>query len=154
MPGSSDEAVLVVGLESGVYALRLGHVREIMRALPVEAVAGAPAFVLGVTRVRGEAAPVVDLASFLAAAPAVDRPEGRWIRVDLGGRSLILVVDEVHGVRQLPADVMRTLPALLAGARHGAVDELALLDEQLVRVLATGLRMPGDVWTALGGTAA
>ncbi|MEO6951288.1 MAG: chemotaxis protein CheW [Polyangia bacterium] len=153
MPGSSDEPVLVVGLESGIYAIRLGHVREIMRPLSTEVVAGAPSFVLGVTRVRGEPAPVVDLARFIADGPALPRPDGRWIRVDLRGRSLVLSVDSVRGVRHLAAEVLSALPSLLAGAERNAVEKLALLDEELVRVLDSGLRMPDDVWSALEGMA-
>ncbi len=149
MPGSSDETVFVVGMESGTYALRLAHVREIMRPLSSEPVAGAPVFVLGIARVRGEAVPVLDLARFVSNAGASTRPAGRWVRMAVRDRSFVLAVDAVRGVRTLSAEIVGTLPPLLAGAEHGAVEQVALLDGEIVRILGEALRVPDEVWSVM-----
>ena len=46
-------------------ALPVGHVGETMRPLPVETLAGGPPFAPGVSVIRGQPTPVVDLAEVL-----------------------------------------------------------------------------------------
>jgi purine-binding chemotaxis protein CheW len=120
-------------------ALPLAHVAEAMRPLPVEPVAGAPAFVLGLARIRGAATPVVDLGALLGAPgePAATR----FLTLRLGGRAAALAVEEVLGVRELGA-ASGPLPPLLAGAPAEAVAEVGALDGELLFVLEAGSLVP------------
>jgi len=104
-------------------AIPLRFVLETMRPLPTLAFEGAPPFVSGSARVRGEAIPVVDVPRVVG-ANAVCR---RFVVVSSNGERFALAVPSVVGVGPLPesgslAPLLRRNvgPALydvLAGAR-------------------------------------
>src|SRR5215467_11854932 len=58
----SGDSFLLVRVHGSLCALPLGHVQEVLRPLPLQAVPGAPAFVCGVTVIRGGVMPVIDAA--------------------------------------------------------------------------------------------
>lgn len=115
---------------TALAALPALHVRETMRPLPVEPLADAPSFVIGATVVRGRAVPVID-ASALFSGDKADAT--RWIALEIAGRSAILAVHAVIGVRLL--DTTASPPALLTRSLHGALAELGALDGELLAVL-------------------
>lgn len=135
-PVSGSSSVLVVSTGVRRCALPIGRVIETMRPLPIEAVAGAPPFVLGVALVRGQPTPVIDLGAMLGgSASAAPR---RFVTVDAGGRQVALAVDEVMGVRQLVDQAGAGVPPLLAEATAGTIETLSRLDAGLLAVLRTG----------------
>jgi purine-binding chemotaxis protein CheW len=118
---------------AALAAIPARHVRETMRPLPLEPIAGAPPFVMGAAVVRGRPVPVLDAAKLVSGR---DDPALRWIALEVGERTAVLAVHEVIGVQPL---TLVTEPApLLANAARGAIDELASLDGQLLAVLRAG----------------
>jgi purine-binding chemotaxis protein CheW len=133
--------------ERRLCALALEPVRETMRPLPIEPVAGAPPFVLGVAVVRGEVTPVVHVGRLLD--PASQEAPGRFVLLELGSaRTVCLAVDEVLGVRDLGpvgATAARDLPPLVSeAAPHLAA--LTTLDSELLWLLSTARVVPDSVW--------
>ena len=129
-------------------ALPLSGVRETMRPQPVDAIAGAPPFVLGLSIVRGQPVPIVHLARLLDAAPrAAPR---RLILVELGGngraRQVGIAVDDVLGVRRLDLGASPApdseLPALLRDADVAGVASLKRLDGELLWLLLAARVLP------------
>lgn len=118
---------------TALAAIEVRHVRETMRPLPLEPIAGAPSFVLGAAIVRGHPVPVVDAAKLVTGGAEVAR---RWIALDLGQRTAVLAVHEVVGVQRL--EITAEPAPLLAGAARGAIDELATRDGELLAVLRAG----------------
>ena len=98
-----------------------------MRPLPIDALASMPAFVLGVSIIRGQATPVVDTAMLVGTTA---RGRSRFVTLRVGSRRVALVVDAVVDVRALPSG---QLPPLVAAA--DAVSSLAVLDRELLVVL-------------------
>lgn len=139
--------MLVVRAGGRVCALPLANVLETTRPLPVEPLAGAPPFVAGVTVVRGVAAPVVTLNSILD-APADGAP-ARFVRLQVGERTVCLAVDEVRGVIAPDEAAVLPLPPLLDGARAQAVEALGTLDRALLVVLAAGRLVPEELFARL-----
>jgi purine-binding chemotaxis protein CheW len=125
--------VLIVRMRAYKVALPIAHVVEQMRPLPVEELRGAPAYVLGTSRVRGAAIAVVDLGRFLVGTPGP--APGRWVTVRVGDRRVALAVDAVEGVRPADPAALGALPALLQDAEADAVDALGILDASLLLVL-------------------
>lgn len=128
-------------------ALPLAHVRETMRALPRQPVPGMPPFVLGVSVIRGQVVPVLDLAALLGAGAAA--PGARYVTLDLGARQVALAVEEVAGVRTLPAAAMAEVAPLLRTGDAAMVGALGALDAQLLVVLRAAQLVPAALWTAL-----
>lgn len=138
--------LLVCEVGRRACGLALEHVVEIMRPLPFEPLATAPSFVAGVTIVRGEPIPVIDLRRLLGSAAASAR---RLVTLRLESRRAGLLVDAVQGVRLIRADTLQALPRLLGDASADIVTEIGRLDEQLLFVLESGRLVPDEVWSAL-----
>jgi purine-binding chemotaxis protein CheW len=144
---ASSNPILLCRSGAGLYALPLAHVRETMRALPLNPVPAMPDFLLGLAMIRGVAVPVLDCARLVgAAAPA---RVARFVTLALGQRQLALAVDAVIGVRQLPAADMTQIAPLLEGADPGLVQSIATLDAELLLVLRASRMVPESMWDAL-----
>jgi purine-binding chemotaxis protein CheW len=120
-------------------AIPLDRVLEVMRPLPTEAIAGAAPFVSGMCVVRGVPAPVVNLGLLLGGSSG--RPS-RYVTVRDDGRSVALAVDDVVGIRELPADSLREMPALLASARSELVAMLGVIGPDPLRFLGDARLVP------------
>jgi purine-binding chemotaxis protein CheW len=111
-----------------------------MRPLPIEPLASAPAFVLGVAIVRGEPVPVVDVGALLGSSEAT-RPT-RFVTLSIDGRSVALALEGVVGVRALPLEAMGALPPLLRDVHGDAVAALGTLDSKLLLTLRAARLVP------------
>jgi len=136
----ASAAWLVCGAGGLRCALPIGAVREIFRPLPIEPIAEAPGAVLGLSLIRGEPLPVVDLG--LLIADHACRPE-RMVALDTGSRRLALIADQVIGIRVFDAPALAALPPLLQGASAhiaaiGANDAELLLLLQIAHLLPEG----------------
>jgi purine-binding chemotaxis protein CheW len=94
------------------YAVDVMRVREIVPPLPITPVPRAPPFVEGVVELRGEIVPVLDVRKRLGIAGAPPTRRSRFLVVDVAGRRLGLMVDEVCEVLRLPRSDLRPAPAL------------------------------------------
>lgn len=142
MTGSPRETVLLVRAGARLCGLPVAAVGETMRPLPVSPLAGAPAWVLGLSVVRGEPLPVVDLAALLGGSP--EEAPGRFVTVRAGGRAAALAVAGVIGLLQLDPGGARTLP-LVRDACAGALESLRTLDGDLLVVLGAARLVPDGV---------
>lgn len=145
---TSSLRLLVCEVGRRACGLSLEHVVETMRPLPLEPLATAPAFVAGLSIVRGEPVPVLDLRRLLGSAPSSE-PAKRLVTLRFGSRSAGVLVDAVQGVRRIPDGTLRSLPPLLGEASAEVVREIGRLDEQLLLVLEGGRIVPEAVWAAL-----
>jgi purine-binding chemotaxis protein CheW len=107
-----------------------------MRPLPIRSIAGAPAFVLGLSLIRGVSVPIVDLGALLGET-SVRTPFTRFVRLELGTRSVALAVQAVTGVIEVAPASLAAMPPLLSRAANTLVDTLALHDSELLLVLET-----------------
>ncbi|HET7825425.1 MAG TPA: chemotaxis protein CheW [Anaeromyxobacter sp.] len=94
------------------YAVDIMRVHEIIPPRPITPVPRAPSFLEGVTRIRGEVLPVLDVRKRLGVAPAADARRARFLVASVAGRRIALVVDEVCEVLRLPRRELRPAPAL------------------------------------------
>lgn len=107
--------------------------------LPVEPLAGAPAFLRGIAVIRGAPVPVLDLGRLLGQARATP---ARIVTVQAGGRILGLAVAEVLDVRREDeVGSHGAVPLLREAAQEvvstiGSLDSEALLFLEELRVLA------------------
>jgi purine-binding chemotaxis protein CheW len=141
-----------------LYAIDIMRIKEIVRPLPVTPVPKAPAGMVGVVDLRGAVIPLFDLRLRfdLPARADADLVHVRQLIVSLDGRTLGLVVDQVHDVVNVTRSQLRVGEGVLAGeaaevfigvcpvpSSHG--DRLALL-LNLRRILAGAHSIPiGDL---------
>ena len=141
--------VLISGVRTGLCAIPLTYVIEIMRPLPVEAILGVPSFVLGVAIIRGIPTPVIDLGGILGASN--ESTGGRFVTVRVGMRQVAIFVNSVLGIHDLDPFTTQELPPLLREASRDVVETIGKLDEQLLMVLREGWKLPDEVWDAVTG---
>jgi purine-binding chemotaxis protein CheW len=143
---------LLCRVDTRLCALPLATVLETMRRLPIEPLAGAPAFVLGLSVIRGAPVPVIDLARLLANASGADAE--RLVMVRTGVRQVALAVAAVIGIRALPAATAHELPPLMRETDAAPVSAIGALDTELLHVLQSVQLLPDEVWRAIDAEAA
>lgn len=93
---------------------------------------------------------MVALASLLG-APCGE--PGRFVSLRLGERMAALAVDEVLGVRALPAALLDETPPLLDGGDDAQLAAIGARDAALLLVLRAARAVPEAVWQALDASA-
>ncbi len=130
-----------------------------MRVTRMEPLTGVLPFVLGVCLVRGVPTPVVDVAMLVTgqrSPPArlvtIDPdPGGQAVPRHAGGRVVALAVDEVIGVRVIPAGTADGLSRLLGGAASEVTSAIGALDAQVLLVLNDLSVVSELAWRAMAG---
>jgi purine-binding chemotaxis protein CheW len=149
--GPGRQSLLLVRAGAGLCAVPLDHVIEVMRALPVKPVTNAPGYVCGLSIVRGEAIPVVDL-GLLVGGEATERR--RLVTVRTGERTIGLAATDVLGVQSVPADALKELPPLLQEAGNDTIAAIGTADAELLFLLRATRVIPRDLLDQLVGEAA
>ncbi len=126
---TDDRAVrarcIAVTVAGTLYGLRVEEVQEVIGMRPLTHVFHAPLALAGVTSLRGEVLPVLDLAALLG-APAAARTQGHEARIvvvrESAGerRRAGLLVDGLGGLRELP-EVLASVPATAGEAAQRLV---------------------------------
>src|SRR3954469_9299606 len=93
-------------------ALALDEVIETMRPLQTRPLAGTPAFVLGISVLRGVPTPVIDVARLLSGG---DGETERYVAVCTERGAVALATGPIIGIRAIGADAAGAHPALLTG---------------------------------------
>lgn len=130
-----------------LLALPLTHVAETLRVLPIEPLVGSPAFVLGLSILRGAPVPVVDAGILLGVKEAASPT--RLVTLRTGERQVALAVEEVLGIRALPPAHLLEMPPLLEGSADGAVAAVGALDTKLLLVLRAARLLPEAAWQTI-----
>jgi len=104
------------------YGIDILKVQEIRGYEAPTRIAQAPAFIKGVTNLRGTIVPIVDLRLKLACEHAHYNASTVVVILNLTGRIVGVVVDSVSDVMALPPDSLRPAPDV-----HGAIDQDAVL---------------------------
>jgi purine-binding chemotaxis protein CheW len=129
-----------------LHAVPIAHVIEIMRALPIEPVAGAPAYVRGLCVIRGAPAPVVDV-GLLVSHQATQA--GRLVAIRVGHRTVALQVEAVLGIHVFGAETFDQLPPLLHDVATDSIAAIGLRDTELLFALRAARIVPESVFREL-----
>ena len=127
-------------------ALPLGNVIETTRPLPIEAVSGAPDFVLGLSVVRGSAVPIVDAGGLLSGRPSTPT---RVVMLKVGERRIGLAVEAVLGVRSMSSESVQELPPLIRTADADVLAAIGALDTELLVVLSAARIVPDEIFQSM-----
>jgi len=128
----NQESWLLCRAGSHLCAIPLAQILEVMRPLPIEPLADAPAFLRGIAVIRGVPVAVLDLGHLLGQTRV--KPS-RFVTARTGGRTLGLAVTEVVGVRRQDEIGAHTAVPLLREAAGDAVSTIGSLDSEALLFL-------------------
>ncbi|MCY1139727.1 chemotaxis protein CheW [Actinoplanes sp. Pm04-4] len=126
-------------------ALQLDEVIETMRPLETRALAGTPAFVRGITVLRGVPTPVIDVSRLLGGGPAEAE---RYLAVRTERGAIALATGEIVGIRIVEAEPTGGHPALLGGGSTRMVAGVGTLGAEPLLLLQSLRAVPDEVWEA------
>lgn len=126
------------------YSVDIMSVREIRGSARATSLPHAPPFVRGVINLRGTVLPIVDLAARLGLDAGESLARNVIIVVDLGGRTVGLMVDAVSDILAIPDSEMQPPPDLAADASRSFISALTIVDGRMIRVLDLDAVMPGQ----------
>lgn len=127
------------------YAIPILKVQEIKGRSAVTPIPNTPPWVKGVMNLRGTVVPVVGLREKFGLAPVPYDKFTVIIVVDVGGKTVGVVVDTVSDVMDLPAASIEAPPALGDGTDTSFMTGMAKHGDRLITLL--------EVDTAIGGAA-
>ena len=126
-------------------ALRLDEVMETMRPLETLPLAGTPAFVLGISVLRGVPTPVLDVSRLLGGGPGEPH---RYVTVRTERGAVAMATGEVIGIRAVRPEPAGGHPALLGGASSRLVAGVDTVGAEPLLLLQSMRAVPDEVWEA------
>ncbi|MFC0211601.1 chemotaxis protein CheW [Paenibacillus chartarius] len=124
--------IVHIGVGQERYALRLEHVREVIRMRAVTELPG-KASILGVVHVRGTIIPIVSLRSRLSMLEEAPTKSTRIVVIALGDTLVGLVVDRVYQVTELGE--LQPPPERMGAADSRFLTGIGQLDGELIGLL-------------------
>ncbi len=117
------------------FGVDIAAVESIIKMQEIAAVPQAPEFVEGVTNLRGEVLPVIDLRKRFEIPAADDSEEERIVVVEIDGQNVGMIVDAVTEVLTLDEDAIEAPSALVIGSSVDFITGIAKVDDQLVTII-------------------
>jgi purine-binding chemotaxis protein CheW len=114
----------VVVFRSGprTFGIPVERVAQVFAVVEIAPLAGAPVPVRGVVDIHGSLTPVVDLGRRFAESWSELQLDGRLIYVDAAARPLLVLADDVDGVRSVDASEVADPGELLTAAETAALE--------------------------------
>ncbi len=117
------------------YAVDVLSVREINRLMAITHVPNTVEEVLGVVNLRGTIIPVVDLRSWFRLGESGFRPQNRIVVIEVNGRMLGCVVEQVNEVLRIDPNIVVSPGAVVNGAEAEFISGVARLNDRLLMML-------------------
>jgi len=127
------EEYVVFTLSERKYAITLLNIVEILLPSSVYPIPNSAPNVLGLTNIRGNILPVLDIKPLLGESGEVKGELTRHIWVNTGNEDIVIVVDKVNGIKRVSDDNLAEPPEDLAAGRR--VRKVILLDNDLILVI-------------------
>ena len=126
------EVLQLISFEVGEeeFGVDILKVQEINRVMNITKVANAPEFVEGVVNLRGRIIPVICLRNRLNMLKKEFDDSSRIIVVDLDGKTIGFIVDEVNEVLRLPKSITETPSEAVSGINSDFITAVGKLDSR------------------------
>ena len=110
-------------------------VQEINRMLQITKMPNTPEFIEGVINLRGRVIPVLDLRVKLGMQRIEHDKNTRIIVVELKGKTIGFIVDEVSEVLRIPKSITEAPPEMVGGIDSDFITSIGKLDDRLLILL-------------------
>lgn len=120
-----DGTFFVFSLDGRLFGLPVSAIRQVVLAVDITPVQGAPAPILGLIDIHGQILPVIDMRAKYGFPTRETAPEDRFAILDFQRESLAIRIDDVRDVLDIPETdilspegIMGPLPGLVGFFRH------------------------------------
>lgn len=117
------------------YGIDIMDIEEILRMVDITTVPKAPSFVEGIINLRGRVIPIVDLRKKLGIVASDFTNSSRIVVVNLGGRKIGFIVDNVEDVLRIGSDMVDKAPGSSTGADNKYIQGVAKTEHEMVIIL-------------------
>jgi purine-binding chemotaxis protein CheW len=137
LPSDAKDTRQFVGfqIEDQLYAFPIERIQEIVILEQITATPQVAPHVDGVSNLRGEIIPIINLRKLLGMPPRPFDSETRTIVVNVGTRTMGCTVDAVTQVIRIPRDHIQEAPEALTGGGTHDIAGFAKLDERVLILL-------------------
>jgi purine-binding chemotaxis protein CheW len=130
-----ENQLVVFELANEHYGVDIAAVESIIKMQPITVVPHAPAFVEGVTNLRGKVLPVIDLHKRFGLAEDGAAKDQRIVVVSVGNSEVGMVVDGVSEVLRIPGEAIEPPPPMVTTVDSTFITGIAKMPERLVILL-------------------
>lgn len=131
---TGDKILQLVGfrVDKEEFAVDILQVQEINKMIGITKIPNAPSFVEGVVNLRGRIIPVIDLRTRLRLQKKEIDSKSRIIVVEIKGKTLGFIVDEVSEVLRIPESVTELPPDMVTNIDSEFITAVAKLEDRLI----------------------
>lgn len=132
-----DELLQLVSFKIGdeEFGVDILSVQEINRMSQITKVPNTPEFIEGVINLRGRIVPVIDLRVKLGMVRKDHGKDTRIVVVELKGKTMGFIVDEVNEVLRISKDITEAPPDIVGGVNSEYITSIGKLDDRLLILL-------------------
>jgi len=133
----ASEILQLVGFKIGQeeFGINILAVHEIIKIIDITTVPNASEYIAGVINLRGRIIPIVHLRKRLH-MPIIETDKNtRIIVVEINGKTIGFIVDEVQEVLRISTDITEKPPELVASVDSEYITAVAKLEDRLIILL-------------------
>jgi purine-binding chemotaxis protein CheW len=130
-----EQQLVVFDLAQEQYGVDIAAVEGIIKMQTITAVPRAPAFVEGVTNLRGKVLPVIDLRKRFGLPPADASKDTRIVVVEIAGATVGIVVDAVSEVLRVSDEAIEPPSPFVTTVDSAFLRGIAKVNDRLVILL-------------------
>jgi purine-binding chemotaxis protein CheW len=130
-----DNQIVVFEVDSEEFGVNIAAVESIIKMQAITHMPQAPAFVEGVTNLRGKLLPVIDMRKQFRLPPKEADSSSRIIVVRVDQTQVGMIVDGVSEVLTVSEQIVEAAPALATTVDSAFITGIAKLDGRLVILL-------------------
>jgi len=109
-----EEHIVTFSIDKEEFGIRITQIQEINRLSEITKMPKAPYFIEGITNLRGDVVPVIDIRKRFNLPPKEVDERTRVIIVDIAGEKTGLIVDKVNEVVRLPKSNIEKAPSIIS----------------------------------------
>ena len=133
-----EQQLVIFELANEFYGINIAVVESIIKMQAITQLPQTPAYVKGVTNLRGSVLPVIDLRNRFGLDAREDTRQTRIIIVTMGGIKVGVVVDGVSEVLRVSEELIEPLPPMVNSVNAVFLKGIVRLENRLIILLELG----------------
>ena len=126
---------VIYQLAGELFGVEIASVESIIKMQTIAVIPKAPDFVEGVTNLRGEVLPVIDLRKRFDIPVSENKNDTRIIVIEIEGQHIGMIVDAVTEVLTLEDSDIESPSTLVIGNNVNFITGIAKVDDRLITII-------------------